>query len=194
MPTFSSAQVTDPFLSTSELLAPMAAYDTHQNQLYKQQSDQQQIGMTDMSVVARAAAPLLGMSETDAAAAYPGIVADLQRQGFAKQAPSTYPGHAVTQSLVQRGMTVPEQIQGGFVTAPGVTDALKAAVAPLPGLAVAGVEGISQRTASSQHTSRCRRATRGHVLGGQRIHAGTGRRHHGGRAGSGKWLRPWREW
>ena len=63
MPTFSSAQVTDPFLSTGELLAPMAAFDTHQNQLYKQQSDQQQIGLTDMATVARAAAPLLGMSE-----------------------------------------------------------------------------------------------------------------------------------
>ena len=39
MPTFSSAQVTSPFLSTDELLAPMAAYDTHQNQLLKQQAD-----------------------------------------------------------------------------------------------------------------------------------------------------------
>ena len=124
MPTFSSAQVTDPFLSTNELLAPMKAY-------MEQQEGQQRVGMNDMSVVARAAAPLLGMSEADAAQAYPGIVADLQRQGFARQAPPTYPGHAVTQSLVQRGMTVPEQVQGGFVTAPGVTDALKAATAPL---------------------------------------------------------------
>ena len=131
MPTFSSAQVTDPFLSTNELLAPMAAFDTHANTLLQQQEHQQSIGLADMATVARAAAPLLGMSEADAAAAYPGIVADLQRQGFAKQAPSTYPGHAATQSLVQRGMTVPEQYQYGLLTAPGVTDALKAASGPL---------------------------------------------------------------
>jgi len=71
------------------------------------------------------------MSEEDAAKAYPGIVADLQRQGFGKQAPPTYPGHAVTTSLVQRGMTVPEQYQSGLLTAPGVAEALKAAGRPL---------------------------------------------------------------
>ena len=38
MPTFSAAQVTDPFLSQNELLAPMAAYDTHANQLLQQQA------------------------------------------------------------------------------------------------------------------------------------------------------------
>src|SRR5579862_7392743 len=37
MPTFSSAQVTSPFLSTDELLAPIAAYDTHANRLLTNQ-------------------------------------------------------------------------------------------------------------------------------------------------------------
>jgi hypothetical protein len=92
---------------------------------------QQQIGATDMAMVGRAASSLLGMSEDDAAAAYPGMVADLQRNGFARFAPAQYPGHAAVQGMVQRGMTLPEQYQYGLVTAPGVTDALKAATAPL---------------------------------------------------------------
>ena len=121
MPQFTPWTVTDP---TPNVLYNPAAVDKAVNETIQ---GRQTIGMNDMSVVARAAAPLLGMSEADAAQAYPGIVADLQRQGFARQAPPTYPGHAVTQSLVQRGMTVPEQYQYGLLTAPGVTDALKAA-------------------------------------------------------------------
>ena len=189
MPQFTPWAVTDP--SPNILFNPMAvdqAVDTHTKA-------QQDIGLTDMATVARAAAPLLGMSETDAAAAYPGIVADLQRQGFAKQAPSTYPGHAVTQSLVQRGMTVPEQIQGGFVTAPGVTDALKAAVAPLSmrgdgsggGGSVSGppdpntpAGAVAQRTATFW-------AAKGYTPEQVAGIMAAG-------PGSGKQLRPWREW
>src|SRR5579872_4265121 len=37
MPTFSAQQVTSPFLSTDELLAPMAAYDIHANRLLTNQ-------------------------------------------------------------------------------------------------------------------------------------------------------------
>jgi hypothetical protein len=59
------------------------------------------------------------------------MIADLQRQGFARNAPADYPGHAAVQGLVQRGLTVPQQYQTGLLTAPGVTDALRAASAPL---------------------------------------------------------------
>ena len=121
-----SASITSAFPSQNIL------YDAASGATFlKNQEAQQTIGANDMSMVARAAAPLLGMSETDAAQAYPGIVQSLQAQGFAKNAPANYPGHAATMSLVQRGMTLPEQYQAGLLTAPGLTDALAKASAPL---------------------------------------------------------------
>jgi hypothetical protein len=115
-----------------------AAVDQAANQTIE---GRQKIGATDMEMVGRAAGSLLGMSEADAAAAYPGMIADLQRQGFARYAPPDYPGHAAVQGLVQRGLTVPQQYETGLLTAPGVTDALRAASAPLPGTGAGGGGG-----------------------------------------------------
>ena len=128
-----SASITSAFPSQNVLYDTASGATTAnvQNRLLLNQEAQQTIGANDMSMVARAAAPLLGMSESDAAQAYPGIVQSLQAQGFAKNAPANYPGHAATMSLVQRGMTLPEQYQAGLLTAPGLTDALAKASAPL---------------------------------------------------------------
>ena len=71
------------------------------------------------------------MNEPDAAAAYPGIIQGLQQQGFAKNAPPDYPGHAAVQGMVQSTIPIGQQYQYGILTAPGVTDAIKAASAPL---------------------------------------------------------------
>jgi hypothetical protein len=125
MPQFTPWNVPSPF---PNVLYNPAAVDQAANQTIE---GRQKIGATDMEMVGRAAGSLLGMSEADAAAAYPGMIADLQRQGFARYAPPDYPGHAAVQGLVQRGLTVPQQYETGLLTAPGVTDALKAASAPL---------------------------------------------------------------
>ena len=125
MPDFTQWTVPTPF--TNVLYNPMAV-DKAANDA---ETARQTIGANDIAMVGRAAGSLLNMSESDAAAAYPGMIADLQRQGFARNAPSEYPGHAAVQGLVQRGLTVPEQYNSGLLTAPGVTDALKAASAPL---------------------------------------------------------------
>ena len=125
MPDFTQWNVPTPF--TNVLFNPMAV-DKAANDA---ETARQTIGANDIAMVGRAAGSLLNMSESDAAAAYPGMIADLQRQGFARNAPSEYPGHAAVQGLVQRGLTVPEQYNSGLLTAPGVADALKAAGQPL---------------------------------------------------------------
>ena len=102
-----------------------------QNRLLQNQEANQQIGATDMEMVGRAAGTLLNMNEPDAAAAYPGIIKNLQSQGFAKNAPVDYPGHAAVQAMVQSSIPIGQQYQYGILTAPGVTDAIKAASAPL---------------------------------------------------------------
>ena len=119
--------------------SPNVLYDTAsgattanvQNRLLQNQEATQKIGATDMEMVGRAAGTLLNMNEADAAAAYPGIIQGLQQQGFAKNAPATYPGHAAVQGMVQSSIPIGQQYQYGILTAPGVTDAIKAASAPL---------------------------------------------------------------
>ena len=122
------------------------------NQLYdaasgatflKNQEATQTVGANDIAMTARAAAPLLGMSEEDAAAAYPGVVANLRANGFGQHAPSTYPGHATTAALVQRGMTVPEQYDYGLLTSPAVLEARRQAGLPLPDFTGGGGGGAA---------------------------------------------------
>jgi hypothetical protein len=91
---------------------------TQQNALNVQKT-QQDVGMADMSVVGRAAASLLNMPEDQAAAAYGPLKQSLQAQGFGKNLPDQYPGHATAQAFVQRALTVPEQYQYGLISAPG---------------------------------------------------------------------------
>jgi hypothetical protein len=59
------------------------------------------------------------------------MVANLQRNGFAMKAPPTYPGHAAVQNIVNSAIPIQKQYEYGILTAPGVTDALKAATGPL---------------------------------------------------------------
>ena len=113
----------------------------------------QQIGATNMEMVGRAAGSLLGMSEPDAAAAYPAMVKNLQSQGFAMNAPADYPGHAAVQAMVQSSIPIGQQYQYGILTAPGVTDAINRATAPLTfgntGTGGTGAGGTSPPTSAS---------------------------------------------
>ena len=120
-----SGAQTSTFPTMNELLAPMAAYDTHANTLLQQQKAQQEISDHDIAMTGQAAAPLLGMSEDDATKAYPAFLQEMQGRGLAKYAPATYPGHAATAALVQRAMPILQQIQTGFLTTPGSADATK---------------------------------------------------------------------
>ena len=96
------------------------------NQLFPSQLQeaQQKVGATDMDMVGRAATQLLNMPEDQAAAAYPGMIQSLQAQGFAKNAPATYPGHAAVQGLVNQAMTVQQQYASGIIMPPGLADTL----------------------------------------------------------------------
>ena len=120
-----------------------------QNRLLQNQQAQQQVGATDMEMVGRAAGTLLNMNEPDAAAAYPGIIKNLQSQGFAKNAPADYPGHAAVQAMVQSSIPIGQQYQYGILTAPGVTDAIKAASAPLTPGTPPGGSGVAGPRAST---------------------------------------------
>jgi soluble lytic murein transglycosylase-like protein len=57
-------------------------------------------GDANMAAVKQAATGLLAMPEAEAAIAYGPTVRSLQAQGFAMNAPATYPGHAALQALV----------------------------------------------------------------------------------------------
>jgi hypothetical protein len=88
----------------------------------------QQLGTNETNMMARAAQGLLDPSaypdEASRAAAYPGVVADLQRNGFAKNAPTAYPGEATLRRVAGMGLSVPEQYQYGLVVPPGLAKAL----------------------------------------------------------------------
>jgi hypothetical protein len=47
------------------------------------------------------------------------MIQSLQAQGFAKNAPAQYPGHAASQALVQRALSLPDQYKLGLMTSPG---------------------------------------------------------------------------
>lgn len=89
------------------------AIQGHKNALLTQEHNQQLIGQADIEMVARAASPLLNMSEEEAARAYPGVISYLNSQGYGKHAPPTYPGHAVTQHLVSMGIPADKQFEYG---------------------------------------------------------------------------------
>jgi hypothetical protein len=112
--------------------APAAyqAAQTYQTNQLAQQKTQQDITDHDIAAVGQAAAPLLGLSEDDAAKAYPGWLQDQQSRGIAKYAPATYPGHAAVSALVQRAMSLPDQYRLGIITPPGTQAAIDAALQP----------------------------------------------------------------
>ena len=110
-------------------LSGLGTAEVQRNQLLNQQT-QQAVTDHDIAAVGQAAAPLLGMSEDDAAKAYPGWLQDMQSRGLAKYAPATYPGHAATQALVQRAMPLADQFKTGYITPPGTQAAIDAALRP----------------------------------------------------------------
>ena len=104
------------------------------------QQHQQQIGATDTDYISRAAQGLLTIGapgeagEAERAAAYPGVVAQLQRNGLARNAPAQYPGYKALQGYANMGMSVQQQYQMGLgPTPPGLAEALKGVYSPTTG-------------------------------------------------------------
>jgi hypothetical protein len=114
--------------------------EVQRNQLLNQQT-QQGISAADIAMTGQAAASLLNMSEPDAAAAYGPMIQSLQAQGFAKNAPAQYPGHAASQALVQRAMPLIDQFKMGYITPPGTQAAIDAALRPGVTPATTGATG-----------------------------------------------------
>jgi hypothetical protein len=129
----------------------MTTSQVQRNQLLNQEA-QQTIGANEIGMMARAASSILQLPEDQQAAAYPQAVAELQRQGFAKNAPSIYPGADTLRRVQAMGLTLPEQYQYGVVTAPGLQgqiDAIlgKGATPPTgttPGAGASGGGGTSE--------------------------------------------------
>jgi len=93
-------------LLRNDLLAKLAPYQVQQAQ--------QQTGEAETEMMARAASGLLSMpDEASRAAAYPSAVADLQRLGFAKNAPSIYPGETTLRRVAAMGIPSAEQWKYG---------------------------------------------------------------------------------
>ena len=111
-------------------LSGLGTAEVQRNQLLNQ-AEQQTITDHDIAAVGQAAAPLLNLSEDDAAKAYPGWLQDQQSRGIAKHAPQSYPGHAAVQALVQRALPILDQYKAGFITTPADQEALQRA---FPGL------------------------------------------------------------
>jgi hypothetical protein len=137
-----SGALPSPFLSTNELLQPMAAYDTHQNQLLSQQTTQQNLGSGEIEMMSRAAAALMDPSQYPTpearAAAYPTLLGALQRQGFAKNAPSSYPGDDQIAGLARMGMSLKDQYGAGMIISPALKALMDAPIPGVPGYGGAG--------------------------------------------------------
>jgi len=133
-----SQHIDSPFPDANMLFDPAKAMLTAQgiqnNQLLNQ-GRQLDLSNANMEQVGRAAAGLLSAfpDEASRAANYPRVVGMLQSQGFAKNAPATYPGEGVLRSLVNQSVPVADQYKMGLITPPGLTDALGRSNAPLPG-------------------------------------------------------------
>src|SRR4029077_16742676 len=88
-------------------------YAPQRNQLLLDEG-QQRLGANEIEYMARASEGLLGLpDEASRAAAYPGVVASLQRYGFAKGAPTEYPGEAKLRSIAAMGIPSAEQYKLG---------------------------------------------------------------------------------
>ena len=103
-----SGAQTSPFLTTNELLAPMAAFDTHQNTLLQQQGEQQKIAAGETEQAARIAGtlsdPSLYPTPEARAAGYPVLLAQSRANGWQlPHAPATYPGDDVMRAMARLG-------------------------------------------------------------------------------------------
>ena len=80
---------------------------------------------TEMEHMGRASQGLLAIPDEQArAAAYPGVVAQLQQYGFAKNAPTSYPGEAALKQIVANSLPVDKQFDLGLAGTSGLSDQL----------------------------------------------------------------------
>ena len=131
---FTASQIVSP--APNQLFNPLMAgqQQAQQNQLQGQQLD---LANAQSEQVGRAAAGLLSAypDEASRAAAYPRVVGMLQSQGLAQKAPPSYPGEGALRALVSQTIPVEDQYKLGIISPPGLTDALSASRAPVPGQA-----------------------------------------------------------
>jgi hypothetical protein len=108
-------------------------YAPQRNQLFIS-GEQQKQGANDIAMVGQAAQGLLALpDEASRAAAYPGVVANLQRDGYAKNAPASYMGEAGLRQIVAQSLPVTQQYNLGLASSPGWDAAVRSLQAPLPG-------------------------------------------------------------
>src|SRR5215472_7552949 len=121
-------QLFDPMMARRQQASDLANQLAEQTLPYKVQEAQQQVGAADMAAVGQASQALLNnyTDEQSRAAAYPSIVADLQKQGFARNAPSAYPGEAALRTIIGRSLSVQEQYNLGLATDPNFAPQLRA--------------------------------------------------------------------
>jgi Transglycosylase SLT domain len=122
-----SGAQTSTFPTMNELLAPMAAYDVHQNQLLNQQSTQRQLSSDEIEQISRAANWVVSADPENKdpagqAQRYGAAVRILNANGYAKNAPSEYPGFDAMQGYARLGTPSVDQYkldqarQGGAAT------------------------------------------------------------------------------
>ena len=154
-----SGAQTSSFYPVNQLLADnfqqiQNYYAPQRNQLLIQKG-QQEVNAQEMEFASRAALGLLNLPDEAAmAAAYPGVVAEGQRYGFLKNAPSVFPGKARLQQIASWGVPAEKQYERqaniaanmaliGDGTGTGTTTAPGATVAATPG----PIEGDAQARA-----------------------------------------------
>ena len=100
-------------------------YAPERNRLFVQAA-QQEAGQKEMGVIGQAGQAMLNLSdEASRAAAWPGMLQNLQANGFAKNAPTTYPGEQAMKLAVARSLPVPDQFGLGMATSPAQLKALQ---------------------------------------------------------------------
>ena len=134
---FTASPIASTFAPPNQLFdsaAGITAQQVQQNQLMTQQK-QLDLSSANVQQSSQAAAGLLSAypDEASRAAAWPKVIGQLQSQGFAMHAPSQYPGEATLRAMVNMGLSPKDLYASGALTAPGLTDALARANAPLPG-------------------------------------------------------------
>jgi hypothetical protein len=113
-----SGAQTSSFYPVNQLLQDNAQqiqnqYAPQRNELFVQRA-QQEIGGTEIEMLARGSQSLLALGdEAKMAEQYPSTVAELQRYGFAKNAPSVFPGRAALERIAAMGTSSEKQYAMG---------------------------------------------------------------------------------
>src|SRR5215472_13330695 len=168
-----SGAQTSTFADPNILLSTLSGAQTArvmQNQLLNQetaalmpyhvQEAQQQVGGNEIEMMARASQGLLSLpDEASREAAYPGVVASLQQQGYARNAPAQYPGEARLRSIAMMGIPSVDLYKlqqantalnavwpggGGTAAAPGGGGTSTATTLPIPGRGTGGPGASAQ--------------------------------------------------